>query len=73
MSTVSSLQATILVIEDEPDLPSDRDVDPRFEERRRAWARRDRLKRVEDMGFDDALLVVPDDGLDQLEAMRALA
>ena len=34
---------------------------------------RDRLKRVEDMGFDDALLVVPDDGLDQLEAMRALA
>ena len=31
------------------------------------------LKRVEDMGFDDALLVVPDDGLVQLEAMRALA
>ena len=36
----------LIVIEDEPDLPSDRDVDPRFEERRRAWARRDRLKRV---------------------------
>jgi cell division protein FtsQ len=36
----------LIVIEDEPDVPADRDVDPRFEERRRAWARRDRLKRV---------------------------
>jgi cell division protein FtsQ len=37
----------LIVIDEEPDI-ADRstDVDPRFEERRRAWARRDRLKRV---------------------------
>ena len=37
----------LIVIDEEPDLAdSSTDVDPRFEERRRAWARRDRLKRV---------------------------
>ena len=37
----------LIVIDEEPDLVDrSTDVDPRFEERRRAWARRDRLKRV---------------------------
>lgn len=37
----------LIVIDMEPDVPAAAtDVDPRFEERRRAWARRDRLKRV---------------------------
>ena len=37
-----------LLVIDEDNLPFDRstDVDPRFEERRKVWARRDRLKRV---------------------------
>jgi alkanesulfonate monooxygenase SsuD/methylene tetrahydromethanopterin reductase-like flavin-dependent oxidoreductase (luciferase family) len=33
---------------------------------------KDRLKRFEDMGFDDALLVVPDGDPGQLETMRSL-
>ena len=33
---------------------------------------RDRLKRLEDLGFDDALLVCPDSDPAQLEAMRGL-
>lgn len=33
---------------------------------------KDRLKRIEDMGFDDALLVMPDGDPGQLETMRAL-
>lgn len=33
---------------------------------------KDRLKRIEDMGFDDALLVVPDNDPGQLETMRGL-
>jgi alkanesulfonate monooxygenase SsuD/methylene tetrahydromethanopterin reductase-like flavin-dependent oxidoreductase (luciferase family) len=33
---------------------------------------RTRLKRLEDLGFDDALLVVPDDDLNQLETIRGL-
>lgn len=37
----------LIVIDDEPDVVDPRtDVDPRFEERRRVWARRDRLRRV---------------------------
>ena len=37
----------LIVIDEEPDVvDTSTDVDPRFEERRRAWARRDRLKRV---------------------------
>ncbi|MGA1362643.1 MAG: cell division protein FtsQ/DivIB [Ilumatobacteraceae bacterium] len=36
----------LIVIDEDIDPPADRDIDPRFEERRRAWARRDRLKRV---------------------------
>ncbi|MFM8554455.1 MAG: cell division protein FtsQ/DivIB [Acidimicrobiales bacterium] len=36
----------LIVIDEDEEQPRDRDVDPRFEERRRAWARRDRLKRV---------------------------
>ena len=36
----------LIVIDEDVDPPADRDIDPRFEERRRAWARRDRLKRV---------------------------
>ena len=36
----------LIVIDEDVEPPRDRDVDPRFEERRRAWARRDRLKRV---------------------------
>lgn len=36
----------LIVIDEDADPPADRDIDPRFEERRRAWARRDRLKRV---------------------------
>lgn len=33
---------------------------------------KDRLKRIEDMGFDDALLVVPENDPGQLETMRGL-
>lgn len=33
---------------------------------------KDRLKRIQDMGFDDALLVVPDGDPGQLEVMRGL-
>jgi len=33
---------------------------------------KDRLKRIEDLGFDDALLVVPDSDPGQLETMRSL-
>ena len=37
----------LIVIDEEPELADgSTDVDPRFEERRRAWARRDRFKRV---------------------------
>ena len=37
----------LIVIDEEPEVADgSTDVDPRFEERRRAWARRDRLKRV---------------------------
>lgn len=43
----ASLGDPLIVIEDEPDVVDPRtDVDPRFEERRRVWARRDRLRRV---------------------------
>ena len=36
----------LIMIDEEPDVvDTSTDVDPRFEERRRAWARRDRLKR----------------------------
>ena len=46
-SPPENLGDPLIVIDEEAD-PADRstDVDPRFEERRRAWARRDRLKRV---------------------------
>ena len=33
---------------------------------------RDRLRRLEDIGFDDALLIVPFDAPDMLEDVRAL-
>jgi hypothetical protein len=33
---------------------------------------RDRLRRVEDLGFDDALLVCPEDDPEQLETIRNL-
>ena len=36
----------VIDIEEDPAVHSPTDVDPRFEERRRAWARRDRLRRV---------------------------
>lgn len=36
----------VIDIEEDPALHSPTDVDPRFEERRRVWARKDRLKRV---------------------------
>lgn len=43
----ASLGDPLIVIDDEPDVVDPRtDVDPRFEERRRVWARRDRLRRV---------------------------
>jgi cell division protein FtsQ len=43
----ASLGDPLVVIDDEPDVVDPRtDVDPRFEERRRVWARRDRLRRV---------------------------
>ena len=35
-------------------------------------AARDRLRRLEDLGFDDALLIVPFDAPDMLEDVRAL-
>lgn len=49
-----------LLVIDEETLPADRstDVDPRFEERRRAWARRDRLKRVRWVKLVGLLVVV---------------
>jgi cell division protein FtsQ len=45
---------------DEETLPADRstDIDPRFEERRRAWARRDRFKRVRWVKLAGLLAVV---------------
>jgi cell division protein FtsQ len=43
----AALGDPLIVIEDEPDVVDPAtDVDPRFEERRRVWARRDRLRRV---------------------------
>ena len=36
----------VIDLEEDPAVHSPTDVDPRFEERRRAWARQDRLKRV---------------------------
>lgn len=43
----ASLGDPLIVIDDEPDVVDPRtDIDPRFEERRRVWARRDRLRRV---------------------------
>ena len=36
----------VIDIDEDPAVHSPTDVDPRFEERRRVWARRDRLKRV---------------------------
>ncbi len=46
-SVPASLGDPLVIIEDEPDVVDPRtDVDPRFEERRRVWARRDRLRRV---------------------------
>lgn len=36
----------VIDIQEDPAVHSPTDVDPRFEERRRAWARRDRLRRV---------------------------
>jgi alkanesulfonate monooxygenase SsuD/methylene tetrahydromethanopterin reductase-like flavin-dependent oxidoreductase (luciferase family) len=35
-------------------------------------AARDRLRKLEDIGFDDALLIVPFDAPDMLEDVRAL-
>lgn len=46
-SVPSNYGDPLIVIDEEPELvDTSTDVDPRFEERRRAWARRDRLKRV---------------------------
>lgn len=46
-SVPSNYGDPLIVIDEEPELAdTSTDVDPRFEERRRAWARRDRLKRV---------------------------